>query len=409
MPRCSELVGDLAAVVGDGYVGPADVDDAVAGVPAGVVVKPGDGAEVAGVLAVADRHRATVVARGHATKLDWGASPASVDLVVDLGRLGRVIEHAPGDLVVRVQCGLGLSDLAAALRPAGQRLAVDEVVASSTIGGIIATGLSGPLRLAHGSVRDVLLGVTVARADGLAVKAGSKVVKNVAGYDLAKLYTGSFGTLGIVTEAIFRLHPVPERRLWIGASPADEGALGAAASAALGSPSVLSALELRRGPDGAVELAALIEGSDRAAPARAEAVAALLGPGAEIADTPPPWWASLPAAATLLKLAVPIAEVPALLAGLGDAVEVIGSAGVGVVYAGLSSLVAPDAVAGVVADTRRACAAAGGSAVVLRAPLDVRALVDMWGPVPAVGLMRRVKDGFDPGHLLAPGRFVGGI
>ena len=153
----------------------------------------------------------TVVARGGGTKLDWGAPPSTVDLLVDLSGMNRVLEHAAGDLIVHAEPGVRLSQLQALVSQAGQRLAVDEQVPGSTVGGLVATGLCGPLRLAYGCIRDLLIGISVVRADGVVTKSGGKVVKNVAGYDLGKLYTGSFGTLGIVAEATFRLHPVPER------------------------------------------------------------------------------------------------------------------------------------------------------------------------------------------------------
>ena len=135
-----------------------------------------------------------------------------MDLLVDLSAMDHVLEHSAGDLIVRAEPGVRLSELQRLLAGSGQRLAIDEVVPGSTIGGLVATGLCGPMRLAHGCVRDLLIGVRVVRADGVAAKSGGKVVKNVAGYDLGKLYTGSYGTLGIVAEAVFRLHPVPESR-----------------------------------------------------------------------------------------------------------------------------------------------------------------------------------------------------
>ena len=164
-------------------------------------------------MAVADDKNLRVVARGAGSKLSWGNPPTNVDLVMDMSGLDAVLEHAAGDLIVRVQPGLRLAKLQDALSSAGQRLAIDEVVPGSTIGGIIATGLSGPSRLLHGAVRDLLIGVSVVRADGVTARSGGRVVKNVAGYDLCKLYTGSYGTLGIITEAIFRLHPTPEATL----------------------------------------------------------------------------------------------------------------------------------------------------------------------------------------------------
>jgi glycolate oxidase FAD binding subunit len=415
LPRFSDLPGALAKVVGDGHLRAGEDKDAVDGTPVGVVVSPADQEEVSAVLAATAEAGATVVTRGRGTKLSWAAPPAAADVLVDLARLDGVVEYEPGDLVVRVRPALRLAELAGVLRPHGQRLAVDEVVPGSSAGGVIATGLSGPLRLLRGSVRDVLLGVTVARADGVLARSGSRVVKNVAGYDLAKLYTGSFGTLGLITEAIFRLHPLPQRSQWVAVEVTDEAALGSSARAWLASPAEVAALEVRRAAGAAIELVALVEGSEQGAAVRAATLADAV-PDARILEGPPSWWGRLPAGDALLKLTAAIAEVPAVLGALRSAaethdvvVEVSGSAGVGVLYAGVAPESPAPAVAGLVGDVRRACTAAGGAAVVLQAGADVRRLVDEWGPVPALELMRRVKDGFDPEHRLAPGRFVGGI
>ena len=159
-----------------------------------------------------------VVPRGSGSRLDWGAPPASCDLIVDTRRLDQVLEHAAGDLVVRVQAGVRLDDLAKVLAPpaSGWRSTRPPARAGGgTVGGLIATGAAGPLRYRYGAPRDLLIGITVVRADGTVAKAGGKVVKNVAGYDIGKLFAGSYGTLGLITEATFRLHPLPETTAWV--------------------------------------------------------------------------------------------------------------------------------------------------------------------------------------------------
>ena len=188
---------------------PAGPKDTVDGVPASYVAQPSSVIELVEVIRDAAERDQTVVARGGGTKLDWGRPPPKVDLLVDLLQMDRVLEHAAGDLIVRTEPGVRLSELQALLARSGQRLALDEVVPGSTVGGLVATGLCGPLRLGYGCVRDLLIGISLVRANGALAKSGGKVVKNVAGYDLGKLYTGSYGTLGVIAEAIFRLHPVP--------------------------------------------------------------------------------------------------------------------------------------------------------------------------------------------------------
>ena len=197
-----------------GHVSPAGPLDAVDGTPAQLVARPGTTAEVGEVLRAAAAHGLTVVPRGRGTTLSWGRAPERADLVVDLSRMDAVLDHAAGDLIVDVQAGARLADVQRAVAGAGQRLALDETVPGASIGGTLATGASGPRRLIAGTARDLLIGVTVVRADGVVAKSGGRVVKNVAGYDLGKLLIGSFGTLAVITEAVFRLHPLaPARRV----------------------------------------------------------------------------------------------------------------------------------------------------------------------------------------------------
>ena len=161
------------------------------------------------MLAAAAADGLAVAFAGGGSKLGLGNPPERVDLEVGTRGLNQVLEHAAGDLVVRAQAGVPLADLQAALAPAGQWLALDPPEPRATVGGVVAANASGPRRLRYGTVRDLIIGITVVLADGTVAHAGGKVVKNVAGYDLAKLFCGSLGTLGMVAEVIFRLHPLP--------------------------------------------------------------------------------------------------------------------------------------------------------------------------------------------------------
>src|SRR5690348_15928211 len=183
-------------------------DDAVAGVIPSYVASPASTQEAADLLRAAAAAGLAVVPRGAGTGFGWGSPPSRCDLVVDLRAMDQMIEHESGDLVVRVQAGMTIGQLASALGSAGQELALD-VPAEATVGGVVATGTTGPRRLRYGSPRDLLIGLTVVRADGVIARSGGKVVKNVAGYDIGKLFAGSHGTLGLITEATFRLHPRP--------------------------------------------------------------------------------------------------------------------------------------------------------------------------------------------------------
>ena len=408
----------VAAACAD--VGEAGPDDHVDDVSPVLVARPGSTDQVAEVMRAAATHGLAVVARGRGTKMTWGRPPERVDLVVDLQEMHRVLDHAAGDLIVETQAGTRLADLQETVAHGGQRLALDETVPGASIGGTLATGTSGPGRVATGTLRDLLIGVTVVRADGVVAKAGGRVVKNVAGYDLGKLVHGSFGTLAVVTEALFRLHPLPVARQFVSVPVADPAQADRLARAVVHSQVVAGALEVDVPPEGPGALTALLEGSAAGVSGRTSITLALLGPGAVASDQAPAGWTHHPWSATArgderstaLKLTF-------ALSGLVDVLEtarrcpapvhVRGSAGAGVVYAGVPSRTDPNGVAGTVRELRAACGRHGGSAVVLDAPAAVKVALDVWGPIPALDLMRRVKDQFDPDHRLASGRYVGGI
>lgn len=398
-----DLLGGLSGTCAE--VRPADAEDAVDGVVPAYVARPGSTEETGELLRAAAAYGLTVIARGAGTKLTWGAPPTRADLVVDLSGMAMVVDHAAGDLVVVAEAGCPLSALQEALAPAGQRLAIDEPIAGSTLGGMIATNGSGPRRMLYLTLRELMIGTTVVRADGVVASSGGRVVKNVAGYDLGKLMTGSFGTLALVTQAVFRLHPVPESAAVLTAPAADAAHAGRLVAAVVHSDVVPSAVEVDW-PAGGGSVAVLLEGSERGVAARAQAARGLLG-GAEVSAQLPGWWGRYPwrTGEIALKLTCALSGVPRLLAAARDSGAVLrGSAGAGVLYGALP----PDA-ADRVGPLRELCTSLGGSLVVLDAPAAVKARLDLWSPIPALELMRAVKDQFDPEHRLAPGRFVGGI
>ncbi|MGH3906997.1 MAG: FAD-binding oxidoreductase [Pseudonocardiaceae bacterium] len=391
-----------------GEVTEAGVDDVVDEVPARWVARPISTSEVSAVLRAAAGLGLHVVARGSGTRLCWGAPPRELDLIVDTSRMNAVVAHAAGDLVVTAQAGLALADLQDALAPYGQRLALD---GGGTIGGTIATATAGPLRYRYGSVRDLIIGITVVLADGTVTKAGGTVVKNVAGYDLAKLYTGSLGTLGIITEAVFRLHPLPEADRWVTVTAPGPAPAVDSVAAIRDSQNDPVALEVdRSAPGGPVIVGVAVEGVTEGIGARADDVARLLGEAAHakatITETPPPWWGlpPYPPQGPGVVLTCEPTGLGDLLAAAPGALR--GSAGAGVLAAGLPD---DDRLGPELAELRRIAARHGGCAVLRCAPPQRKADLDGWGPVPALALMRRLKDEFDPEHRLAPGRFVGGI
>jgi glycolate oxidase FAD binding subunit len=390
--------------------------DDVDGVPAALVASPTSTDEVAEVMRTADGNDLAVVPRGAGTTLTWGAPPERLDLVLDLTGVTGVVEHAAGDLVVVVRAGTPMAELQEVVAQAGQQLALDPAYPGATVGGTLAVSPSGPRRLLYGTARDLLIGVTFVRADGVVAKAGGKVVKNVAGYDFGKLLTGAYGTLGVVTEAVFRLHPLPAARRLLTAPYPDASAAGRAALAVLGSQVVPTAVELD-GPGDGVRVTVLVEGVPAGVEARADAVLALLGADAASTDTVPPAFGALPfdAGGTGLKVTSSLTGIGPVLAPAHRLAHehalpvTVGGSAAGVLHAGLPGGADPAGVATIVDGLRAAAAPYDGTVTVITAPPAVRAAVDPWGPVPGLDLMRRLKAELDPRRRLSPGRFVGGI
>jgi glycolate oxidase FAD binding subunit len=173
-------------------------------------IEPDTAAELAAAVQRASNARQSIVIRGAGTKMDWGRRPAHVDAILSTRRLNRVLAHQHGDLTATVEAGAALRDVNEALARHGQCLPLDPPFADrATIGGILATNDSGPLRHRFGTPRDLVIGVQLATVDGALAKAGGQVVKNVAGYDLSKLVCGSFGSLAAIVTATFKLTPLP--------------------------------------------------------------------------------------------------------------------------------------------------------------------------------------------------------
>jgi glycolate oxidase FAD binding subunit len=411
--------------------------DAVAGVAPSFVASPVSTEEASALLRIAAAHGLTVVPRGAGTGLGWGQPPTSCDLVLDMTAMDQVIEHAAGDLVARVQAGTTMGHLASVLASAGQQLAVD-APADATVGGVVATGTAGPRRFRYGAPRDLLIGITVVRADGVVAHSGGRVVKNVAGYDLGKLFSGSQGTLGLITEATFRLHPLPAAQAWVTGDlgPADLAGAAAAVASAAGCALVPSAVELlwTGGPGASpgpamLRVGVLLEGTPSGVNERSRQMAELLAaagatPIVAISETPFRWWEpESDAPGTVVRVTFWVRQLADVLdalatagASAGTRPAVSGAAGAGVLYARLDPATADDAaarfvgalrdrLAGVFAGSADSSGLVRGSVAVLAAPAAVLAMAGPDRPLPGLDLMRAVKDQFDPGHRMFPGRF----
>jgi glycolate oxidase FAD binding subunit len=376
--------------------------------------------------------------RGGGTKLGWGRVVPEPDLEICTGGLDRVLEHNAGDFTAVLQAGVPLAVAQAAFAEAGQMLALDPPLSpwgalgddaaleaadgGATIGGIVATNDSGPLRHRYGGVRDLVVGVTVVLSDGTVARAGGKVIKNVAGYDLGKLYAGAFGTLGLIAEVTVRLYPRPAHTATVLARCSDPAQLAAAAAALAHAPLEADCLDLwwdassdAAGPAASAGAGAVVVRFGSADPGpRVEEAAALLRKlgGLEVdvdTDDAACWEAQR--AAQRGDIVVKVSALPATLPAAMGATQALGGTLVARAGLGLAWIQLPLDAAGVAAaveDLRRRLAPA--PCVLLDGPAEVRALLDPWGgETGPVELMRKVKERFDPAGICAPGLFVGGI
>ncbi|QIN83908.1 FAD-binding protein [Rubrobacter tropicus] len=412
---------DLQNIVGKGNVREATAEDAIEGTAPSLVVEPGSVDEISAVMKLASANGLVVCPRGGGTKTGLGAPPRSVDIVLSTARMDEIIEHVPGDQVVRVQAGVKLEALQQKLAEANQMLALDPPEAGATVGGVVATNSSGPRRFRYGTVRDLIIGVTVVLADGTVAKAGGKVVKNVAGYDLGKLFTGSLGTLGVIADCNFRLHPRPDSARTVAVEVETPQAARDAAQAIVHSQVEATAIELHWGGETRL-VSVLLESIPGGIGAKEERARFLLEPFGgvrtledEEADNLGPLDPSPVGDEVFVKITAPPAELAAVLESVLDAAgrrdvtaRFTGHAGTGVTFAGLSG--EEGALVEVVGEVREIRTRSGGSLVVVSAPLSLKQKADVWGPAGDYGgLLRRVKEKFDPGYTMNPGRFVGGL
>jgi glycolate oxidase FAD binding subunit len=385
----------------------------VQGVTADEVLAPASIEEARGAIARLARERRPMVFVGGGTKLSLGAPPSRLAAVVRTTALARVVEYAPSDQVVTVEAGITLGALQDRLAQDRQRLSLDAPwPARATLGGIIAANAFGPLRARSGSVRDLILGVSLVRADGVLARGGGRVVKNVAGFDLPKLVCGSLGTLALIAAVTLRVHPLPETtevRVVRGLDAAGVVALASAVRAAQLEPSAL----LARREGASWDVALRFEGFGAAVTGQL----ARLGASCTLAaDDAPSLFARHQSAREGARLRLKIAALPNALPAVERALAPLGplappaelawypTLGLGFLSAAASSveILALDSA-------RQALRALGGTLTVEEAPPAVLATFASWSSPAALALHQAVKSRFDPDGLLAPGRFVGGI
>jgi glycolate oxidase FAD binding subunit len=382
------------------------------------VVTPSSDEQVAAVLQRCSQQGLSVTAAGGGTKLGWGNA---VDAMVRLetSRLSGVREHSWQDLTATMGAGTTWAAMQRELAKHEQRVALDPLFAeTATVGGILSTNDCGLLRMRYGALRDLVIGMTIVLADGTIARAGGKVVKNVAGYDLPKLMTGSFGTLGLITEATFRLHPLQKNKTSFTVRSEDVIPLAELMHALVTSGMSLEAMQLRSEADAFaldIEFAAVHE-----ALAEHEQRLRTLAGSLSVRACDHSMYAARESlfgieGATVLKLTTLSTKLAALVAGFAQlaasgmtASAVADPAGVVTV-----ALIASAAgLATIVEDLRARLLSVGGSVVVLQRgalPMEVDPWNDAAHPPQALDVMRAIKQEFDPARLLNPGRFVGGL
>jgi glycolate oxidase FAD binding subunit len=395
------------------------------------IVYPSISKELARVMMHAHSQHWGVLPCGSGSKLGWGGLAKDVDLVVSTQCLNRVIEHAVGDLTVTVEAGVKFADLQDLLLKTGQFLPLEPAYPQdATIGGIIATADSGSLRQRYGGVRDMLLGISFVRSDGQIAKAGGRVVKNVAGYDLMKLFTGSYGTLGILTEVTFRVYPVPEAAgtvVLIGGAEAIASATQTLLASALTptaidllSTKVVTQLGIGQGLGLIVRFQSVAQSVKEQCSRLLEVGQTLNLQGTLYTDVeeaslwqslPEQIWKASQQPAITCKIGVLPNTAVTTLTQLDDLTS---STGLGLIHAGsglgLLRLDPTTVTPQVIMKMREYCQAQNGFLTVLEAPIALKQQLDVWGySGNGLNIMRLIKQQFDPKNILSPQRFVGGI
>jgi glycolate oxidase FAD binding subunit len=377
------------------------------------VLTPTTFEEVAAALADAAGRGQSVKVVGGGTKRNWGRAVTEVDLEIATSALDQIVEHNEGDLTAVLEAGVPLARAQRQFASAGQMLALDPFLGphhEATIGGILAAADCGPLRHRYGAPRDLVLGITVALSDGTLARAGGKVIKNVAGYDLGKLFCGSLGTLGAILLVSLRLHPLPAGTATALGVSDDPDTLAAAAMSLARAPLELEALDVawRSGRGGLLARSGGVQ-----ARARAERAVSLMREARlvqrEVIDDDAELWARQRAGQRSdARVLIRVATRPSALADVLRATEDAAATLVGRVTVGHSFVdLDPEAI-----EALHEHLPDGAVSVLLDAPASIRESLDPWGLAPgeaALALMQRVKARFDPANVCSPGVFVGGI
>jgi glycolate oxidase FAD binding subunit len=414
---------------------------AVDGLLPRLVVMPENAEALARTVALANQHGLTILARGGGSQMHLGAIPAPFDILIETGGLKRLLEYEAPDLTCQVEAGITLASLQAILAKKGQRLPLDPPnIHQATIGGLLATNASGPKRLRYGTARDLVIGLQVVQASGEIARSGGRVVKNVAGYDLNKLYIGSLGTLGVIVEANFKLQPIPanEQTLLLTFSQIQNSMQAVIAIlSSLLTPSAIELIDARAAsnmrdffglnlPTDGYTLALNFEGSLAAVKRQidearliARTHGALLGDELAGKEQEQFWnvvrerlQGAVTCKATILvtQMATYFQKLTEICQRHDLEAVVIAHAGNGILFIELRPGDATARLVEAIAELRQQAIESRGSLVVEHSPVDLKRRIDVWGkPDASFYLMQRIKKQFDPKGTFVKGRFVGGM
>jgi glycolate oxidase FAD binding subunit len=400
------------------------------------IVNPSSPDEISGILRIANEEECSICPRCEGTKIGIGNIPKSVDIVLSMSRLRRTVEYDHGNLTVTIEAGVNLSDLQKALEDKRQFLPIDPMFRSMcSVGGVISSNSNGPRRLRYGSVRDLLIGMKAVLPTGEKIKAGGKVVKNVAGYDMCKLFIGSFGTLGVITEATFKLYPLPELEKTVLVSLDKSAQAFELVSSILDSvifpssldvlnPSVLEVLSSNLGivfRENSLCLAVRLEGFRESVEREIGEIQRMSRCDVTIIEGSKQneFWMTLSDFPHLLqsnfrfKASIPISATFEAFksfdessANLGFKINLISHAGNGIIY-GFLRTEEMDKLTEFIDQSNSYTAKSGGYFVVESAPVKIKEKINVWGHLPGgVNIMRILKEKFDPKGIMNPGRLL---
>ncbi len=406
----------LIASLGPGQLRAGSANESIDGIEPRLLVTARCRQDVSTIVNEARASNLAIIPCGGGNRLCRGNTPRSFDIRLSLTGLANVTERRSEDMTVTVEAGVTLAQLNRTLASGGQRLALDPALPQqSSIGGIVAANSSGGLAHGFGTPRDLVLGMSVVDGGGRSLELGGRVVKNVAGYDLARLFTGSWGSLGIITEVTFRTHPLAEQATTLCLSYDDSASLNRARAALFASELPVVAMDFSAAaPPAPWLLRVRIEGTAAEIDYQIDRVGCLCKGRLETQEGE--WLSSVPAPASADLVVVAVTQ-PALCVELARTMlaaidpssngSVGAHAGLGVVQLGCHPEGADHALA-LLGDIQSATSPYRPRLIVNRCPLTVKTAIDVWGEPPGgFSLMRAAKMKFDPDAVLSPGRFVG--